>query len=630
MEPTVIDYETYYCSQRGGGYSLRDMTVPEYVSDPRFHVHGAAVKEPGKPARWISNKQSQTFQFQMSAVVHRAQALVSHNAQFDDFITQNVLGIRHSKPVYCTLFLANGTLGPRDLSGKGNSLEELAERLGLSAPKGSLAFMNGIRSPSPAEEAKLAAYAANDADLCLELWHRLLPKLGRPEIELAMISHSVRMFTDPDRRVSVDLNRLEQALADRSARLGRIVVAGFDIHAAKPAEFEAEMARRLAAVGETLPEKVTKTGNKKAALAKRDEGFVLLRQHESPEVAALATAWQQKKELLFEIDKLQTIRDQAGKSGRIPIRVAYHGAHTGRRTGSGGMNIQNLGRGSETRRVFRAQPGHNLIIADLSRIELCVLALLAEQTDLVEDLRAGKDVYSEFATKAFSRPVRKPRDSDSPEDAARFEKDRTAGKICVLQLGYGAGKGSLAAELARAGVKADAKALVDCYRDTYKEIPRLWERLEMDAARAVDGVSVTTGPSASCAWTFSAEAGALSLVLPSGRSICHPNVRRQKLSAWPWVRLCYGPGAGYTLDRKSLSENLCSGSARDILAEALVKLEGAGVPVLWDVHDELVCEVPAGDVFAEHFVRQVLSAVPPWIQGLPLAVEVKTSERYDK
>lgn len=631
IQPTVIDFETVYLSQRGGSYSLRDVTVPAYVSDPRFAVHGVAVKEPGQGARWISNHQVSRCSFAeaVESVISRATSLVSHNAQFDDYITQHALGIKHSLPVYCTLFLANGTLGPRSVSGLGNDLGSLAERLSLSSLKGELGFMNGLRVPSPEEKERLARYAMNDANLCAQIFERLLPLLSNRETELALISHTVRMFTSPDRQAGVDLPRVESVLSSLSADLGRVVVPGFDVHAAKPVAFEAEMGRRLAAVGEALPTKTTDKGNKKSALAKRDAAFVLLCAHKDPGVSSLARAWQEKKEILHEIDKLQTIRDQA-PAGRIPIRLTYHGAVTGRWTGSGGMNIQNLGRGSEVRRVFVAKPGRTLIIADLSRIELCVLALLAGQDDLVSSLREGQDVYSLFATGAFGREVRKPKETDTPEDQERLGKDRTAGKICVLQLGYGAGSRSLAAELTRNKVEADAEMLVARYRETYPEIKVLWKRLEADAARALGGVSVTTGPSAGCTWTFKMEDRDLTLVLPSGRVIRYPNARQQKLSSWPWTRLSYGPGSGYTLDQKALAENLCSGTARDVLAGSLVRLEQDKIPVLWSVHDELVCEVPLGMPWLSSHVKSVMSDVPSWLPGLPLDVEVLTSERYEK
>jgi hypothetical protein len=78
-----------------------------------------------------------------------------------------------------------------------------------------------------------------------------------------------------------------------------------------------------------------------------------------------------------------------------------------------------------------------------------------------------------------------------------------------------------------------------------------------------------------------------------------------------------------------LCENVVSGIARDLLAGALQRLEAAGYPVTLHIHDEVVCELPDGFGSLEEF-HSLLTALPDWAAGLPVAAKVREGQRFSK
>ena len=77
------------------------------------------------------------------------------------------------------------------------------------------------------------------------------------------------------------------------------------------------------------------------------------------------------------------------------------------------------------------------------------------------------------------------------------------------------------------------------------------------------------------------------------------------------------------------TENIVSGIARDLLAEAMLRIEAAGYPIVLHVHDEIVCEVPIGFGSTEEFTR-LMTRKPAWAPELPIAASAWTGSRYCK
>ena len=77
------------------------------------------------------------------------------------------------------------------------------------------------------------------------------------------------------------------------------------------------------------------------------------------------------------------------------------------------------------------------------------------------------------------------------------------------------------------------------------------------------------------------------------------------------------------------TENIVSGIARDLLAEAMLRIEAAGYPIALHVHDEIVCEVPEGFGSTEEFTRLMIQP-PSWALTLPIAASAWIGARYAK
>src|SRR5262249_22678275 len=124
---------------------------------------------------------------------------------------------------------------------------------------------------------------------------------------------------------------------------------------------------------------------------------------------------------------------------------------------------------------------------------------------------------------------------------------------------------------------------------------------------------------------FKSTGAFLLLKLPSGRKLSYPQPRivgdahEQRVvftdnSLGQFKDCRHGQGAYGGL----WAENIVSGIARDILAEAMQRIETAGYPIVLHVHDELVAEVPIGFGSLEEFIH-LLTRKPAWALDLPIA-----------
>jgi hypothetical protein len=184
-----------------------------------------------------------------------------------------------------------------------------------------------------------------------------------------------------------------------------------------------QFAAVLAAFGVTVPTKLNSKGKTVPALAKKDEGFIELQESEDVVVQQLVAARLGVKSTIEESRINRFIDIGRRNKGFIPIPLKYYGAHTGRWSGSDAINLQNIPTRDKAKRTLKesiiAPPGFEIINADSSQIEARVLAWLSGQRDLVSAFRERRDVYSEFATKVFKRPITR-------EDAV----ERFVGKTC--------------------------------------------------------------------------------------------------------------------------------------------------------------------------------------------------------
>jgi DNA polymerase len=133
---------------------------------------------------------------------------------------------------------------------------------------------------------------------------------------------------------------------------------------------------------------------------------------------------------------------------------------------------------------------------------------------------------------------------------------------------------------------------------------------------------------------FSYRSGILFITLPSGRKLSYVKPRmitnrfgREALSyegigdSKKWMRIeTYGA---------KLTENIVQGTARDLLAQAMLRLTDAGYDIVMHVHDEAVLEVPEGESSVEEICK-IMSEQPSWAEGLPLNADGYECSFYKK
>ena len=269
------------------------------------------------------------------------------------------------------------------------------------------------------------------------------------------------------------------------------------------------------------------------------------------------------------------------------------------------------------RTAFVPRPGCRFIVADFSAIEARVIAWLAGEQWRLEGFRQGGGIYCASASKMFHVPV---------EKHGQNSHLRQKGKIAELALGYGGAVGALTAMGAlEMGLAAEElPPLVRQWREANPHIIRLWAQVE-DAA--MTGVRLGR-------LTFHCRSGMLFITLPSGRKLCYvkPRIQTNRFGGDGLTYEGVGEGKKWTRIETfggKLTENIVQATARDLLAEAMLRLRDAGLEIVMHVHDEAVLEVPIGHSGVDE-VCALMAEAPAWADGLPLRADGYECRFYQK
>ncbi len=284
---------------------------------------------------------------------------------------------------------------------------------------------------------------------------------------------------------------------------------------------------------------------------------------------------------------------------------------------------------------------NDLIVADYNAIEARGTAWLANAPGLLGVFQRGEDPYLYQACHIY----RLPQGSLTKKDATQ----RQLGKKVVLACGYQMGWQNFQAQcrLEKPPIvlsDEEAKDVVASYRRDNPEIPLLWKELERGA---LDAVLHPLKP-VRCAdgkLCFVRRGTWLYMRLPSGRFLHYadPHIALRDM---PWEsedgsaakKRCVGfMGVSSKTHRWSRqwgygglwTENAVQAICRDLLMAALLRLEDAGYPIILDVHDEAVAEVPVGFGSVKEF-EAIMEVVPDWAPGFPVKAEGWRGPRYMK
>lgn len=277
------------------------------------------------------------------------------------------------------------------------------------------------------------------------------------------------------------------------------------------------------------------------------------------------------------------------------------------------------------RTALIASPGRTFIVADFSAIEARVIAWLAGERWRQEVFATTGKIYEASAAKMFHVPI---------EEVTKGSTLRQKGKVAELALGYQGGVGALKQMGAdKMGLADDELTdIVTKWRKASPKIVQFWWDVEAAAKEAI-GKRTTVQYRHGIAFQF--EAGMLFIRLPSGRRIAYAKPRLEDNSMGrtsitylgvnqnnkSWCRLeTYGG---------KLVENIVQATARDCLAEAMLKLDAAGYEILMHVHDEVIIEAEpvAGEL---ERVIKIMSENVSWNRGLKLDADGYTTPYYRK
>lgn len=291
--------------------------------------------------------------------------------------------------------------------------------------------------------------------------------------------------------------------------------------------------------------------------------------------------------------------------------------------------------GDILRGLIIAADGNAFFAGDFSAIESRVLAWLAGEQWKLRAFEDNADIYVLLYQRAFHVQ------SVSTEQ-------RQVGKVMDLACGYQGGVGAFQSMAGNYKVKftdARAKELVTAWREAHPRTVNLWRNVEDAALHACSrpGAKVTVGKLA-----FKQDGPFLYMKLPNGRLLTYP-MAKVLLRDTPWGdkkrmvthksvvhsarQIVDEPGNSSSWARVqtyggSLVENAVQAIARDILAEAMLRVEAAGFPIVLTVHDEILSEAPIDRDLADF--TAALTAVPQWAAGLPIAAKAWSGPRYRK
>ena len=618
MKTVTLDFETYYAK----GLGFKTQTTEEYVRDRRFEVIGVGVKINEQPTTWFSGTKDEIKEHLLK-IDWDDSALLCHNTLFDGCILSWHFGINPTL-LLDTLCMARAIHGVD----AGGSLKALAIRYGIGEKGDEVIHAEGKKRLDFSEEElqRYGEYCKNDVELTLKLFKILSSAF--PDNEIKLIDMTLRMFTHP--LFHVDDVLLQDRLIDLQEEKMALLQTLMEKLKCKDEE---EVRKKLASnkqfavvlegLGVKPPMKVSpRTGKDTYALAKNDEGFLALTEHEDEFVQHLCAVRLGTMSTLEE-SRIQRFIDIGKRNkGRLPIPLKYYGAHTGRWAGSDKVNFQNLPSRDKKKKTLKnavIPPDDFIVInCDSSQIEARVLVWLAGQEDVTQQFANGEDVYSVFASKIYERPISK----ENPVE-------RFVGKTCILGLGYGTGALKLQHTLKTSPpgaivTEAEAKSYVDTYRDTNDKVIQLWrdgDKVIADLAYWGDTKPYTYGKHKCLKVTKEG------ITLPNGLMIRYPELKKDTEESK--TRYIYKSRKGpVSIWGGSLVENVVQALARIVVGEQMLKIQER-YRVALTVHDAAVILVPESQKDeALEYIVECMSVPPDWAKGLPVACEAKFGHSY--
>ena len=436
------------------------------------------------------------------------------------------------------------------------------------------------------EVERARAYAAEDALVCSRLADAMRPVIASEGLG--------DLLTDVELPLSRVLAHMElhgislnvELLHELSTEMGRSMVRLEEqIWEAAGQRFSVGSPKQL---GEILFDKLALPKGKKTKTGWSTDSSVLEDLAHAHPICSMVLEWRSNAKLKSTYcDSLPTLVNPA--TGRIHTSYNQAVAATGRLSSSD-PNLQNIPvrteSGRRIREAFVAAPGHVLLSADYSQIELRLLADIADDENLLAAFHAGSDIHARTASEVFGVP---------PEQMTPEVRSRA--KAINFGIVYGMSAFRLANDL---GItKAEAQSYIDGYFARYPGVRR-WLDQTMEGAR-VAGVVFTR----------------------VGRKRPIPDITSKNFN----VRAA--------AERVAINTPI-QGSAADLIKLAMIRVarrieaDGLATRMVLQVHDELVFEVPEGELAAATaLAREEMEGVDTTLK-VPLIVDVHAGRTWSE
>jgi len=367
--------------------------------------------------------------------------------------------------------------------------------------------------------------------------------------------------------------------------------------------------------------------------------------------------------------KLRAMLNCASSNDRIKNMFQYHGASTGRWAGRK-VQLHNMPRpailktqkqietvielinaqdfdtadllhGSPmqivsdlTRSVLVAGENCEFLCNDFNSVEGVVLPWLAGEQKVLDTFLEFGELYKPAAVEVYRVAIDKVTSSQ-----------RQVGKVVVLSMGYGGGVGAFQQMAVNYGVKVtDEKAeqIKLAFRAANPNIVNYWYALERAAVNAVrhPGVAFGAGPKDHRRVKFKTNGSFLRCRLPNGKMICYPYPKIKPVET-PWGQfkdaLIYKGRNSRTNQQwvdlstygGKLAENITQATARELLAEAMLRLDALDYNVVMHIHDEIICEHAIGTKSLSE-MDSIMCNSEDWAEGLPVLADGWFGKRFRK
>lgn len=368
--------------------------------------------------------------------------------------------------------------------------------------------------------------------------------------------------------------------------------------------------------------------------------------------------------------KFKKIMIQLCKDHTVKGNIQYHGAATGR-DAARGFQIQNLPRNMDSRpettiKVFRscsapeidcvmplleqasqlirpmicAPKGKKLIVSDYGQVEARGTAWVCRDGLVLEGFRQGLDPYKVQAAQMYGVYL---------EDVDK--EQRQYGKLATLACGYQGSHKALTKFAEGYGLiieRKEAAKVVKLFRESRPLLLDAWKAFNETAQKAINSPSTCFQVPGCQTAIFQMRGQHLTLTLPSNRQLWYPYARieivripyedadtgeerifetvgvtrRTQDTSSHWVRQGISGG--------NLLQNWVQASCRDIMMEAVPRLEKAGYETVMRIHDEIGCLTPDTPEFSIEEMDKLMGVLPKWCKDFPVTSDGYESKRYRK